>query len=388
MNCLMYVDKLLQHSHATPDPHFLVSGCDRTVQASLFSELVCKCRENQKTLIILDDALWGEDETQLLLNFGYDVRNGLSGAYRLFDPFQLNNIPALSKFRQLLGVLGYSEKEKARLIAYLNFIRYLECLKQETQTPVLSADTLARYCTVQAIETTLDELVEAGAIPEVQRMQLLAKYSELSEAGADFENMFFILTPFVSGEPIRYDHSNAAYVFSTAELGEDDTLRDMVFQLVLSGLDSKAAGNVSVFIFDRGSGTRNSILSLIRSLPAHMSAHIFSKDIFTLGDADVLATISNLFPVGVFSQHIATNSAKMLEELLGGCEVQKQSYNVTYDRRLKSNRVVDVMLGTNKSEAYQATPVWEPRFRKEMIMKLATGSAILNYMGNATVISV
>lgn len=81
---------------------------------------------------------------------------------------------------------------------------------------------------------------------------------------------------------------------------------------------------------------------------------------------------------------------KLLVELYDECgemDVAKTSYAVTYDRRWKANRPIDVLTGSNKSEAYTtAPPVREPRYRKEMVAEFYPGSGIAQYNGPNDVI--
>jgi len=67
----------------------------------------------------------------------------------------------------------------------------------------------------------------------------------------------------------------------------------------------------------------------------------------------------------------------------------KNSYQVTYDRRLAANRPWDILMGNNKTESYtQTAPAREPRYRKEMILSLAAGSGIVEFMGNTSVFTI
>lgn len=391
MDYLMFIDRIAQNMPQPPEVQFMVSGSDRIVQNAVVKDLLCQCRRRGDPLIIVDDT--DKENTincPMIASYGYQIINGMSGEYCLYNPFQITTLKGITKIRQLLGTLGYDEKQKGKLISYLNFIRHMELLENGAQDFELTLEKLGEYCTVMAVEEKIQYFADSGIINEDQQRMLLAKYSECSSAGADLEDMFFILMPYISGQKsMLHLEADQAVVFRTGELGEDETARSMLLQLLQFGLEEKVGKKPTIFIFDKGYGSRKCIFNLLKSLTSKVRIHVFSEDIFTLCDASSLAMILNRFSARVYSKHLVISSAELIEKACGDVDVVRQQKTVTYDRRWKMNTAWDVLLGNNKTESYmQMVPVREPRYRKEMIMSFTPGSGIVEFMGSTTVFSI
>lgn len=313
----------------------------------------------------------------------------MSGEFCLYQPFQLTTVKGISKIRQMLATLEYNEKQKGKLLSYLGFIRHVETLRHGGRDFELDPWTLAEYSTVIAAEEKLQELAEAGILDARQQRLLLAKYAECASAAADFEDMLYILYPFIHGRDIRTEVlRNQALIFPTGELGEDETIRSLVMQLLQFGLEEDRSRRITLLILDKGYGSRRCVLNLLKAVPPHVQMHIFSEDIFTLCDAATLAMVLNRFAVRVYSRHLAMSSAEAIEKACGEIDVVKTTYDVTYDRRWRSNRPWDILLGNNKTETYgTAPPEREPKYRREMIMSFPPGNGIVEFMGNTSVFS-
>lgn len=386
MDCFMFLERIT-HYPVSSNVQFLVSGHDRKIRNTVLSDLVKKAREKRHTLIVVDDTntLEGLNETRSAAP-DFQIRNVLSGEYCLYNPLKIQSIQGTSKLRQLLASLEYDEKNKMKLIAYLNFIRHIERLGTTQTDFVLNLEKLGKYCTNQKVAMKLESLVQCGKIDKDTQFHLLAKYSEVCSAAADFEDMLFILSPFISGKSIASEKSsNQIWVLPTGELGSDLTLRNVVMQLLQFHLEEEKSGNTTVLIFDKGYGERTCILNLLKSIPARVTTHIFSEDIFSLCDPSILAIILNRFPARVYGRHLSMNSCLAIEKACGEIDVTKKSYNVSYDRRFRANRPWDILMGNNKTESYTTlSPVREARYRKEMIMSFAPGNGIVEFMGNTS----
>lgn len=391
MDYLMFIDRIAQSQPMAPKVQFLVSGNDSLIRNAAFENVVCKCREKEELLIIIDDTDATNTVDLTAVNaLGYQVINGMSGEYCLYQPFKITTLSGISKIRQLLSTLGYNEQQKGKLISYLNFIRHIEYLESGSHELELTLDKLGEYCTTMAVEEKLQALVDTGCIDARQQMMLLSKYAECASAAADFEDMFFVLLPFIKGDSVYQDHSSRqALIFRTGQLGEDETVRSLIMQLLQFGLEERCGRKATLVIFDKGYGSRKCVLNLIKSLPAYVDMHIFSEDIFTLCDAETLAMVLNRFAARIYSRHLAMSSAAAIEKVCGEIDVIKSSQCVTYDRRWRANSPLDMLFGTNKTEAYtQMAPVREPRYRKEMIMGFPPGNGIVDFMGNTTIFAV
>lgn len=410
MNYLQFMDRMLWSHHMGHDQvRYLVTGADPAIRDYVFHDIAGRCRNQGKTLYVVDDT--GQREIigiGILQDAGYRLQNGLSGSLCLYDPFHVTSVRGTSRFRQILESLGYNEHQKAKLLGYFHFLIHLENLtspksgtgagaeiskgKEGTASRQtrLSAEVLCTYSSVSAVEERLQELVDSGIISESERFHLLSKYAECSSAAADFEDMLFILMPFIRGKSIHEGASPArALVFPTGELGEDEAVRTILLQLLRFGLEEGDPAHASVLVFDKGFGQRKSLFTFLTSLPTAMEIHVFSDDIFTLSDDAGIANLLNRFNTRIYSRHLTMDSCKRIEEACGEIDIVKNARTTTYDRRLFSNAPWDILLGTNRTEAYvQAAPVREPRYRKEMICRLSAGNGIIDFMGQTSLFAV
>lgn len=392
MDYLMFIDQIARRNRTASRIQYLVSGSDAAVRRTVLEAVVRKCRDASKPLIVISDSgITETEDLQIIHDCGYRIENGLSGDYFLFNPFRnIHRVDGLSQIRQLLDILDYDEKQKGKLTSYLSFLRHLELLETGRPQFDLTLEKIGEYCSSMAVETKLQQLVDAGKISEIQRLMYLQKYAECSSAGADFEDMMFLLMPFTreSGKKPGAD-SAEALLLPTGELGEDDRMRDLILKLLQFGLKECPDSNIAVLVLDRGYGSRAGIANLLLTLPPRIDAHIFSGDIFTLCAPDMLTMVLNRFPARVYSRHSSMSSAQAIERACGEVEVIKHTYTVAYDRRWTANKPWDMLLGNNKTETYgQQPPVREPRYHKEMILQLGAGVGIVEYLGSSSVFSI
>lgn len=392
MDYLTFINRTAKSDPAAQPIQFLVSGNDAVVRSHVFRDIIYRCRENGQTIVVIDDTgTMNPVGCRILASSGYRIKNGMAGGYCLYDLFTIGTMKEVSRLRQLLSTFEWDEKQKGKLLSYLSLIRHIECIRNAPHAPALTPEKITEYSTVPAMEEHLQSLMEAGLIDERQRMALLAKYAECCSAAADLEDLLPVLMPFIKGEKIAPDKTNApqALWFCTGELGEDETIRTMAIQLIQFGLEEKSGENITLIVFDRGIGSRKCILDLLKTMPEQIKTHAFSEDIFTLCDPSTLAMILNRFNTRIYSRHLAMESCEAIEKACGTMDVVKNSYQVTYDRRWAANRPWDILMGNNKTESYtQTAPAREPRYRKEMIMNLAAGSGIVEFMGNTSVFTI
>ena len=392
MDYLTFINRTAKSDPAAPPIQFLVSGNDAVVRSHVFRDIICRCRENSQAIVVIDDTgTMDSVGCRILASSGYRIKSGMAGGYCLYNPFTIGTMKEVSRLRQLLSTFEWDEKQKGKLLSYLSLIRHIECIRNVSHAPALTPEKITEYSTVQAMEEHLQSLVEAGLIDERQRMALLAKYAECCSAAADLEDLLPVLIPFIKGEKIAPNKTNApqALWFCTGELGEDETIRTMAIQLIQFSLEEKSGENITLIVFDRGIGNRKCILDLLKTMPEHIKTHVLSEDIFTLCDPSTLAMILNRFNTRIYGRHLAMESCEAIEKACGAMDVVKNSYQVTYDRRWAANRPWDILMGNNKTESYtQTAPAREPRYRKEMIMNLAAGSGIVEFMGNTSVFTI
>lgn len=387
MDYLTFIERLARRAPVPSGLQFLVSGSDPVVRNTVLADVARKCREESQALLVIDDT--GDSEiAELLRACGYSVRQGFSEPLGLWNPFQISTLKGLSQLRQLLAVLGYDEKQKNKLIAYLSFLGHIESLGQGERRTVLGADELGKYCSAMAVEERLQTLVERDVIDEENRMTLLAKYAECAAAAADFEDTLYLLLPLIRGNPLEPE-AGQAVVFQTGALGEDETMRGLVALLLRFGLEERRTPGVSVVVLDKGRGRRESLFNFLKELSSCVSAHLFTEDVFTLAGHGDMAALLSRFSVRIYGRHPVMSSAEKVDRACGEIDIVKNSYNVAYDRRWSANRPWDVLLGRSKTESYtRSAPVREPRYRKEMIQSFPVGTGIVEFMGSSTLFAV
>ena len=246
----------------------------------------------------------------------------------------------------------------------------------------LTLSDLARYSTYESVVRKLDGMVKGGFIDKDEMCFLLSKYSELSSVGADLENIFPLLQPFLEERTIKQTEKGlqkSAVVLHTGRLGRDQNLKQMVMQLLKFEIDEESNINTVIYI-DSGCGSREELHYLCTELYSRVNLHILSKDIFT-APSSVLPEILNRCDIKIYGRH-NMSSAKLLENELGEVYIQRSTYSETLDRRITSNKPWDVLLGRNKTQGYQTlAPVKEALYSKELLSMLKSNQIILDMSG-------
>ena len=387
MNCYKVVEKMSGDCSMTDKLNFFISGMDAGVRNHVLSDIYSKIGKN---LIILDDS--GDSgvlDVAQIQAAGYQVKNGFSGEFRLYNPLRIDSINGMTRLRELMKVMGYDEKQKQKLIAYLKFIEHIERLFGTEEDNILTLEILGSYSSNVYVEMKIQKLVSENIIDSDQQLYLLSKYSEVCDVAADFENSFYILAPFIRGKNKLTSHADlTAYLFSFKEMETDIVIKNIVTHLLLYDIADNINERFAILILDKGMGERPYILKLLTALPEWAEVYLVSPDIFTLVNNNMLSMIMNRFAVRIYSKHLAMDSCRFIEELLGEINVVKQSYAVNYDCRWSANKPLDILWGRNKTEGYVTNPsVREPKYRKEMIARLHQGEAIIEYGGRSLLVS-
>lgn len=377
MNYLSYIEHAMQQTERLTQ--FLVSG-ETKAQEMLLKEIIRKAYSENHALLVIDDTKDSIGVVEKLTSEGYNVINGLSGMF-IFNPFNINTFTNTSKLRELLGTFQMTEKEKQKVVAYLSFIQHMRLLEDNSTNLTLSV--LAKeYSTYETVVRKLDDMVRGGKINNDELYFLLGKYSEISSIGADLEDIFPLLQPFVEEIPINQTEKGlqkSAVVLQTGRLGRDQNLKQMMIRLLKFGIDEDSKINTVVYI-DSGNGSREELHYLCTELCSRVTLNILSKDIFTT-PSSMLPEILNRSEIKIYGRH-NMSSACILERELGEVYVQKSTYNETLDRRIASNKPWDILLGRNKTQGYQTlAPVKEALYSKELLSTLKSDQIILEISG-------
>lgn len=368
MNYLTFINHMTRNIYHG-NINYLVSGKDNLVKRTVINDIVSKLYGN---LIIVDDS--GNNIEYL----GSETEDGM--AYRLYNPFYMQSVYDISKLREIFHILEYDESKKAKLLAYINFIKNVESLSGQQFS--LDMQVLMEYSTVMTVESQLRKLVYKGKINQQQQFSLLARYDECSSAGADLEDMFSILGPFVNGSKFIGRDSNKMILFPLYKFKNDITMKKLLLQLLQFTLEDYP--DTPLIILDKGYGKREYFDSLVSN---YQNIHILSDDIFTL-NKDSLNIMMNTFSAKIYCRHENETSASVAEKQCGTIDVVKKQKTVSYDRRIKT-RPLDILFGRDKIEGYTTLPaVRESKYYKESIMRFPEGTGIIEFNGQTSIFSI
>lgn len=380
MNYLSYIEHAKRQM--TSPVQYLVSG-QTFAHEVLLKEIIRNAYSENRDLLIINDTKDSVDITETLTDVGYGIIEGFSGM-SVYNPVNITTLSDIARFRELLETtFKMTEKETQKVLSYISFVQHLRLLEGENAK--LTVEVLAKeYSTYELVARKLDNLARCGQITENDMYFFLSKYSECSAIAADLEDLFSLLLPFIreSGSvQTSENHTRKAVILQIGKLGRDQTLKQMIVQLSKFGIDEDNSFKTKTVVYiDNGCGSREELHYLCTELSSKVNLNILSRDIFTVPDS-VLPEILNRLNIKVYGRH-NMSSATLLEKELGEINVQKSTYNSTFDRRFDSNKPWDVLFGRNKTEGYQTlAPVKEALYSKELLSELKPNQIILDIDG-------
>lgn len=388
MNELSFLDSFYPTTQPSEARNYLVTGEDSIIRDAFLTRFLKDNKTNRRSIFILDDSDGIMLSQNSILENQLTIKDGLEVGNCLYNIFPLNIKRRVLQLRRVLDVLGYSEEQKAELIAYLDFISTCESISCNKNSGDITIDILGQYSSNIQVGTKISSLTAKGIINDVQKEYLISKYSEVCAAGADFEHRLLMLEPLISGEPMVL-HPDELILYKLSDYEGDSLMRRLIVSLIRSFMVEHKNEKYSVVVLDKGYGMRECLVDFLKSFPINVTTLLLSADVFTLCNRKELNSIFNRFPLRIFSRHQSEDSCKEIEENCGEIDVKKTSYAVTYDRRWHANKPIDVLLGNNKLEVYSSGPsIREPRYRKEMIASLNEGTGIAVYNGQTLFFSV
>ena len=356
---------------------FLVSGEDAHVRRTVGGNLLRSCYERGRVLFLVDNTRGGRELSGDL--GGYRLCGALDGQVSLCAGLlEPEGVRGVSRLR---SALGFPSARAMQVLSYLRFVR-------ETETRLgnrgpLTPETLETYGGTVLVRRKLERLARQGGLSRENCDYLLGRYSEVSAAAADFEGFLALLAPFLGGE--RPAPGMAVHL-PLGELAADPELQETLCRLLLSCLREDPLRS-AVLVLDEGNGQRSWLMDLLRDLPEEAEAHLFTRDAFSLGEAE-RGLLMRTFPVRIYSRHEDMTSCGRIAACCGEVDVVKRSSSVTVDRRWRANSAWDLLLGNDRTETRTANaPVRQERFRKEMINAMAPGTGIVDCGGNRVLFS-
>lgn len=387
LNDLTFLESLYQVGQFDLPVRFLITGDDAVIRNAFLKKILEQSRKKNQSVIVVDDSDDVMFDFDVAKNTGYVVKNGMSEGCCLYKLFPINMKKNLLQLREILKVLEFSEEKKSKLNAFFEFVNYFESVFYRNDSGDIYLETLAEYGSSIQVDMKLYSLMKQGVIDGTQREYFQGKYSEVSSAGADFEHALLLLEPLITGQTVSLK-TNDAIVYSISKFDGDPTVKSLVISLLLNYVREHRNDNFLVLIMDKGHGERNSLYEFVNRFPTDVEAHIFSGDIFTLCNESNRGNVFNRFQMRIYGRHLSETSCEAVSIECGEIDVTKTAYAVSYDRRWKANKPIDILMGNNKQEVYTtASPVREPRYRKEMVAEFFAGTGIAQYKGQTLLFS-
>lgn len=387
MNDLTFLDYLYQMGQCESPVRFLVTGNDSLIRNVFLKRILEQSRDKGHSIIVIDDSDEMMFDVGIANRIGYKVKNGMAEGRCLYKLIPINMKKNMLQLRETLKVLDFSEEKKSKLNAYFELVNYFESVFYGNSTGDIYLDTIAEYGSSIQVDMKLYSLMKQGLIDGTQREYFQARYAEVSAAGADFEHALLLLEPLITGQDIPFQNDEII-VYSISQFDGDPTVKNLIISLLLHYIREHRCDNYSVIVLDKGHGERSSLYEFVNRFPSNIEVHMFSEDIFTLCSEADRGKVLNRFSMRIYGCHASEASCGAVSIECGEMDVAKTSYAVTYDRRWKANRPIDVLTGSNKSEVYTtAPPVREPRYRKEMVAEFYPGTGIAQYKGQTMLFS-
>lgn len=385
---LTFLDAFYHRDLSGGSINLLVTGNDPIIRDAILQKTLTQSKMSNQMVIVLDDSDGLIFNLSVATQMGFSVRNGMSEDCCLFDIFPINVKRKWLQLRKILGALGYTEEQKAKLVSYLDFVSYFEQIMCGDTSGDISLEVLGEYSSNIQVGMRIQSLLSKSVIDDFQKEYLLSKYSEVCSAGADFEHRLLLLDPLIRGEKFLFK-PNEIISYPIAEFDGDVTVKKIIITLILEFIRENHNEHFTVLVFDKGYGERSCLVDFLKGLPSNIEFNFFSEDVFTLSSQSDLNMIFNRLPMRIYSRHSSEASCEAVEVECGEIDVTKTTYAVTYDRRWKLNRPIDVLMGNNKQEVYTTgAPIREPRYRKEMIAGFPPGTGIAEYLGQTLLFSI
>ncbi len=378
MNYIEYINSYCSTHSRSFLLKYLISGVDPYVRRVIGNDIVNSSYCSGKLLFVVDNTQSGFDYN----TFGrYQVSGILDGEIDLCsDLLETSTISEISRLRSLLIDLGFECTKAMKVLNYLSFVKETE--SRLGNTGALTVKTLEEYGSFALIKWKLQQLVEIGMLSTDSCEYLLARYSEVSAAAADFEMFLMMLAPFIDGRK-KPERSTAVHL-PIGEYSSDPAMQQVMCKIMLSFI-KKRPDQCTVVIIDDGMSDRAFLMGLIKSIPTSAGVHLITTDAFSLSESD-LNVLMNCFNIRVYSRHDNMASCEKIEACCGYVDVVKRSYTVSVDKRIRAYNAFDMLLGTNRTETeISNAPVREARFRKETINSLCSGTAIIDCGGTQVI---
>ena len=266
---------------------------------------------------------------------------------------------------------------------YLDFICELE--KKNVAAPVsLSSNLIKKYSSISAVEAAIDNLVNRSIITFVQRRQIMEKYSEVSSIAPVIENFMNSLnnTFFWKCNRERKITSFGARdsVVFVLKKNMDMAKRKYLLQMIAWDIaDTRELGKkVVVTILESNKKYGDELALFLEQVEGAARVSLYADDIFLGHPEGLQETIMGYFANYIYSYHQSMKSCEAISKQCDEIPIVRSSYSYDRDRRLANNKLIDRIFNTNRVDHYvRHVPVWEPKFRKEDIHSMPSGTCLV-----------
>lgn len=289
----------------------------------------------------------------------------------------------VSRFLQLLNLRGMNEDDTDRANEYLDFICNLERMNASTPVSLCSA-LIKKYSSISAVETAINNLANRSLISSIQHRQLMEKYSEVSSIAPVIENFMNSLNNTFfwrcnRERKIALLGARDSIVF-VLKKNMDMAKRKYLLQMIAWDIvDTRELGkNVVVTILESKKKYGDELALFLEQVEGSARVSLYADDIF-LGHPEALQeTIMGYFANYIYSYHQSMKSCEAISKQCDEIPIVRSSYSYDRDRRLANNKLIDRIFNTNRVDHYiRHVPVWEPKFRKEDIHSMPSGTCLV-----------
>jgi len=289
----------------------------------------------------------------------------------------------VSRFLQLLYLRGMSETEVERANKYLEFLYHLESL--HTHVPVvLSGELITKYSSISKVESTINDLVREVRLSPMQCRELMEKYAEVSSVAPEIENFLSLLNDMFfrknnDERKIARMSAQESMVF-VIKKAMNPVMRKYMLQMIAWDIaDACDFGKkIAVTLLEGPEKYDEEMLWFLEQINGYARVSLYSDDMFSGRSKGRQESLKGYFANYIYSYHGSMESCENISKQCGEIPIVRSSYSYDKDRRIANNKLVDRLFNTNRVDHYtQHVPVWEPKYYKETINSLPSGSCLV-----------
>ena len=357
-----------------PRTSWLVSGQDDPARAALLKAELSR-RRGLRVIVAAEEAVPAVLETarRAGLKRLRTLPAAGEGYFPAFTPGRARDRE--SRLLELLRVQGWEEAEIGKANAYLDFILGLDEAVHRAP-PRLDMKLLEEYRGVFGVERALQQV----APREPAHRVYLEAYAESASAGPRLENFLRGLEDCLHLDAPRSASLSRCRPGEVVLVPVPDTMnprqRAILFQLLAWDIRD-TGGLVAVDIIEGPQKWGGELASLLEQVMSRASVTLYCSDLFARDEA-LVKRIKGLFGNAIYLYHSEMASCKAISAQFGEVAVVHPVYTQDRDRRMRSNRMLDKLMGTDRVDHYAfPAPVHEPLFRPEEINGLEHGGCLV-----------